>query len=66
MLDAVKYMRRVRRRLGLSQVELSVRIGVSIKTIRDWEQGRQSPTGAAKTLFKILDRAPEASLMALH
>ena len=61
MLDAGKYVHRIRSRLGLSQVELSVRIGVSIKTIRDWEQGRRTPTGAAKALFKILDRAPEAS-----
>lgn len=66
MLDSGKYIRRVRRRLGLSQVELSVRIGVSIKMIREWEQGRISPTGAAKSLLKILDRAPEASLLALR
>ena len=39
---------------------------VSIETIRNWEQGRRSPTGAAKALLKILDRAPEASLSALH
>jgi putative transcriptional regulator len=66
MLEAGMCVRAIRSRLGLSQVELSLRIGVSIKTIRDWEQGRRMPTGAAKALFKILDRAPEASLMALH
>lgn len=66
MLDAAKFARRVRKRLGLSQAELSVRIDVSIETIRNWEQGRRYPTGAAKTLLKILDRAPEASLAALH
>ena len=66
MLDAAKFARRVRKRLGLSQAELSERIDVSIETIRNWEQGRRYLTGAAKTLLKILDRAPEASLAALH
>ena len=66
MLDAAKFARRVRRRLGLSQAELSERIEVSVETIRNWEQGKRSPTGAAKALLKILDRAPEAALLALH
>jgi putative transcriptional regulator len=66
MLDAAKFARRVRRRLGLSQAELSARIEVSVDTIRNWEQGKRCPTGAAKALLKILDRAPEASLQALH
>ncbi len=66
MLDAAKFARRVRKRLGLSQMEFSERIDVSVETIRNWEQGRRYPTGAAKTLLKILDRAPEASLSALH
>ena len=66
MLDAGRYHRRIRRRLGLTQLELSARIGVPVRVIRDWEQGRCSPTGAAKALLKILDRAPEASLLALH
>lgn len=66
MLDAAKFARRVRRRLGLSQAELSARIEVSVETIRNWEQGKRCPTGAAKALLKILDRAPEASLLALH
>jgi putative transcriptional regulator len=54
-----------RKRLGLTQAELSLRIGVSIDTIRNWEQGKRCPTGAARSLFKILDKAPEASLAAL-
>jgi putative transcriptional regulator len=66
MLDAAKFVRRVRKRLGLSQTEFSERIEVSVETIRNWEQGRRYPTGAAKTLLKILDRVPEASLSALH
>ena len=65
MQDAAKFARRVRRRLGLSQLEFSHRIDVSLETIRNWEQGKRRPTGAAKALLKILDKAPEAALSAL-
>jgi putative transcriptional regulator len=37
-----------------------------LDTIRNWEQGKRSPTGAAKTLLKLLDRLPEVALAALH
>jgi putative transcriptional regulator len=66
MQDAAKFARRVRKRLGLSQAEFSQRIDVSIATIRNWEQGKRDPTGAAKALLKVLDRAPEAALAALN
>jgi putative transcriptional regulator len=65
MHDAAKYAKRVRERIGLSQQEFSSRIEVSLETIRNWEQGKRSPTGAAKALLKILDRAPEVALLAL-
>ena len=65
MLDAAKFTRRVRKRLGLTQQEFSQRIDVPLDTIRNWEQGKRSPTGAAKALLKVLDRAPEAALVAL-
>jgi putative transcriptional regulator len=65
MLDAAKFARRVRRRLGLSQTEFSQRIDVPLDTIRNWEQGKRRPTGAAKALLKVLDKAPEAALAAL-
>lgn len=66
MLDAAKFARRVRRRLGFSQMEFAERIDVSLDTIRNWEQGKRCPTGAAKALLKVLDKAPEAALAALH
>ena len=66
ILDAAKYARRVRRRLGFSQAEFAERINVSLDTIRNWEQGKRCPTGAAKALLKVLDKAPEAALAALH
>ena len=65
MQDAAKFAKRVRERLGLTQQEFSNRIEVPLETIRNWEQGKRSPTGAAKTLLKLLDRTPEAALAAL-
>jgi putative transcriptional regulator len=64
-LDAAKFTRRVRRRLGFTQAEFALRIDVSLETIRNWEQGKRSPTGAAKALLKVLDKAPEIALAAL-
>jgi len=64
--DAGKHVLRIRRRLGLSQSELSKTIDVSVETIRNWEQGKRSPTGAAKALLKILDKAPDVALCALR
>lgn len=65
MQDVAKFARRVRKRLGLTQLEFSLRIDVSLDTIRNWEQGKRCPTGAAKALLKVLDKAPETALMAL-
>jgi putative transcriptional regulator len=62
--DAARFARRVRRRLGFSQAEFAERIDVSLDTIRNWEQGKRHPTGAAKALLRILDKAPEAALAA--
>jgi putative transcriptional regulator len=65
MQDAARFAKRVRARIGLSQAEFARRIDVSLETIRNWEQGKRRPTGAAKALLKVLDKAPEAVLAAL-
>ena len=65
-MDAARFARRVRKRLGFSQTEFAERIHVSLDTIRNWEQGKRVPTGAAKALLQVLDKAPEAALAALH
>ena len=62
MQDMARYARRVRRRLGLSQIELARRIDVPHETIRNWEQGKRCPTGAAHALLRVLDKAPETAL----
>ena len=63
--DAALFAQRVRKRLGLMQLEFSRRIGVSLETIRNWEQDKRRPTGAAKTLLRGLAKAREGSLVAL-
>lgn len=65
MQDMARYARRVRRRLGLTQVEFARRIDVPHETIRNWEQGKRGPTGAARALLRVLDKAPEAALRVL-
>lgn len=65
MQDAAKFARRVRKRLGMTQLEFSNCIEVSLETIRNWEQGKRCPTGAAKALLKVLNKTPEIAMMAL-
>ncbi|MYE83766.1 MAG: helix-turn-helix domain-containing protein, partial [Gammaproteobacteria bacterium] len=55
MQDMARYTRRIRRRLGLSQTELARRIDVSPETIRNWEQGKRGPTGAARAVQRVRD-----------
>ena len=65
MRDAAAYARRVRRKVGLSQVAFARRIGVPVDTVRNWEQGKRAPQGPARALLRIIDRAPETALAAL-
>ena len=65
MQDTARYARRIRKRLGLTQIEFARRIDVPHETIRNWEQGKRCPTGAARALLRILDKAPESALRAL-
>ena len=51
--------------VGLSQQEFAILLGVSPRTLQDWEQGRREPTGAAKTLLRVAVSHPEV-LRALH
>ncbi|MDB5985630.1 MAG: hypothetical protein JWR16_683 [Nevskia sp.] len=58
-------IQKARKRLGLSQDQFAGAFGVSASTLRKWEQGQRSPTGAAKTLLKIIEREPKAVVRAL-
>lgn len=53
---------RVRLKSGLSQAQFAAALGVSKRTLEQWEQGRREPSGAAQTLLKIADRHPEVLL----
>lgn len=55
----------LRERLGLSQSEFALMIGVSVGTLRNWEQGRRRPEGPAQALLKVVEKKPEAVLEAL-
>lgn len=48
-----------RTKSGLSQAEFAKLLGVSVRTLQEWEQGRRQPSGAAKTLIGIAERRPE-------
>lgn len=56
----------LRERLGLTQNEFSGMIGVSIKTLQNWEQGRREPEGPARALLRVVEKDPQAVLSALH
>jgi putative transcriptional regulator len=58
-------VRAVREKLGLSQPEFASAFGVSVATVRNWEQGRRSPRGAARVLMQVIDNDPAAVRRAL-
>ena len=62
MRDMARYACRIRRRLGLTRIELARCIDVPQKAIHNWEQGKRCPTGAARALLRVLDKAPETAL----
>jgi len=43
----------------LSQTAFAALLGVSVRTLQDWEQGRRKPSGAARTLFRVAELHPE-------
>ena len=52
----------IREKTGLSQARFAQLLGVSVRTLQDWEQGRRAPSGAARTLLIVADRNPGALL----
>jgi putative transcriptional regulator len=55
----------IRTRLKLSQSEFAGAFGISLATLRNWEQGRRQPTGAARVLLRIAAKHPKAVLEAV-
>src|SRR5205823_3289739 len=58
VLDVAK----TREKTGLSQARFAQLLGVSIRTLQDWEQGRRAPCGAARTLLMIAAKNPQVLL----
>jgi putative transcriptional regulator len=52
----------IRERTGLSQAKFASLLGVSIRTLQEWEQGRRVPSGAARTLLLVAAKNPRALL----
>jgi putative transcriptional regulator len=48
----------IRAKLNLSQSDFAALMGVSIRTVQDWEQGRRKPKGPAKSLLRIAEQYP--------
>jgi len=59
-------VRAVRAKLKVSQPEFALMIGVSVATLRNWEQGRRAPEGPALALLRVAARNPAAVVEALH
>ncbi|WP_018609472.1 NadS family protein [Uliginosibacterium gangwonense] len=55
----------LRSKTNLTQDAFAKRLKVSPKTLRNWEQGRRHPTGAALALLQVVEREPEAAMRAL-
>lgn len=52
----------IRGKYGMTQQEFSSLLGISVGTLRNWEQGRRKPQGPAKVLLKIAEKRPKAIL----
>ncbi len=57
---------KVRVRSHLSQTQFAALLGISVRTLQEWEQGRRAPSGAAKTLLRIAEKHPEILLEAVE
>jgi putative transcriptional regulator len=59
-------IRDLRERISLSQSEFAELIGVSVKTLQNWEQARRRPTGPAAALLSIIEHDPALAIRAIH
>ena len=56
----------IRESIGFSQSKFATLIGVSLRTIQNWEQGHRHPTGPAKILLRLVQADPESVFKNLH
>jgi putative transcriptional regulator len=55
-----------RQKTGLTQAQFAALLGVSVRTLQGWEQGRKQPSGAARTLLAVARTNPAALLAVAH
>lgn len=55
----VSVVTEARKKTGLSQAKFAKLLGVSVKTLQDWEQGRRKPSRAAASLIQIANKRPD-------
>lgn len=53
-------VKEIRNNFELTQTEFAALLGISVKTLRNWEQGRRTPEGAARVLLQVAAKHPEA------
>lgn len=53
-------VRRIRKKLQMSQATFAAAFGFPVRTLQEWEQGRRMPSGAAKNFLYVIDQEPEA------
>lgn len=58
-IPAAVDVKTIRKRLGLSQASFSARFGLSLHTLRNWEQGKRIPDPAARAYLKVIEKAPD-------
>jgi putative transcriptional regulator len=56
---------RIRRKMGLTRAAFASRFGLQLGTVRDWEQRKRRPEGAARVLLAVIEKEPEAVTRAL-
>ena len=61
-VTTVPSVQSIREKTGLSQSRFAQLLGVSVRTLLEWEQGRRAPSGAARTLLLIAQRNPRTLL----
>lgn len=59
-------VRKIRKALKLSQAQFAARFGIPAATVKDWEQERRKPEGAARVLLQVIKHEPEAVFRALE
>ena len=59
-------VRAIREAAAVSQTDFARLIGINVRTLQNWEQGRSRPTGAARALLKIVASNPKSAMKALH